>query len=172
MRTGSKLDSDESSFREKLIEHMFVAELLKYSWCKARQTDTMLIEIARAEVDRGGYDIIAEHGGILRHIQLKGSIVGAKTRTQNIRVSLKDKPSACVVWVFLDDDNWELGPFYFLGGKPGKRLRRLGGKVAKNTRGDSAGNKKERPNFRIVNKGDFTKLDDVEQLWDELFGSA
>ena len=172
MRTGSKLDSDESSFREKLIEHMFVAELLKYSWCKARKTDSMLIEISRAEVDRGGYDIIAEHDGVLRHIQLKGSIVGAKTGKQKVHVALENKPSACVVWVFLDVDKWELGSFYFLGGKPGGRIGRLPARVAKSTKGDSEGNKKELPNFRMVNKGDFTKLDDVERLWDALFGSA
>ena len=172
VRTGSKLHSHESSFREKLIEHMFVAELLKHSWRRARQADTTLMEISRAEVDRGGYDIIAEHGGVLRHIQLKGSVVGATTRTQNVHVALEEKPSACVVWVFLDDDNWKLGPFYYFGGEPGERIPPLGARVAKHTRGDAEGTKKERPNFRKVNMGDFRKLDHVEQLWDALFGSA
>lgn len=150
MRTGSQLDSHESSFREKLIEHMFVAELLKHSWRQARQTDTTLIEISRAEVDRGGYDLIAEHGEVLRHIQLKGSKVRARTRTRDVHLALEEKASACVVWVFLDDVNWKLGPYYYLGGKPDERISLPSEKVATQTRGDAEGNKKERPNFRTV----------------------
>ena len=46
---SSTLHNRESSFRESLIEHMFVGELLKYSWQMARQTDAKLIEISRAE---------------------------------------------------------------------------------------------------------------------------
>ena len=167
------LDSHESSFREKLIEHMFVAELLKHSWFRKRsELDTTLMEVSRAEVDRGGYDLIAEHGEILRHIQLKGSAIGAKTSRQNVQVALERKPSACVVWVFLDEKNWKLGPFYYLGGRPGEQISPLPQKVAKHTKGDAKGIKKERRNVRTVNKGAFTKLDDVEQLWEALFGSV
>ncbi len=167
------LDSHESSFREKLIEHMFVAELLKHSWCRRRrQLDLTLMEVSRAEVDRGGYDLIVEHGGILRHVQLKGSTVGAKTSRQDIQVALEGKPSACVVWVFLNEETWELGPFYYLGGRPGERIPPLPAKVGKHKKGDAQGIKKERPNVRTVNKGDFTKLDNVEPLWPNLFGPA
>ena len=168
---SDSLHNRESSFREKLIEHMFVAELLRHSWDKAREKDAALIEVSRAEVDRGGYDLIAEYGGVLRHIQLKGSFKDSTVARQKVHVALEEKPSACVVWVVLDDDLWSLGPFYFLGGAPGEPIPALGDAVAKHVKGNAHGVKKERPNIRNVNKGAFTKLDRIEQLWRALFGS-
>lgn len=76
------LHSRESSFREKLIEHLFVAELLKHSCKRAHQEGVTLIEVSRADVDRGGYDLIAELGGCLRHIQIKRSVRGSTTARQ------------------------------------------------------------------------------------------
>lgn len=167
---SDSLHNRESSFREKLIEHMFVAELLKYSWDIAREKDTTLIEVSRAEVDRGGYDLIAEWGGVLRHIQLKGSFKDSTVARQKVHIALEEKPSACVVWVFLDDDAWSLGPFYFLGAAPGEPIPALGNVVAKHAKGNARGEKKERPNIRNVSKGAFTRLDCIEQLWRALFG--
>ena len=166
------LHSRESSFREKLIEHLFVAELLKYSWKRARQQGAALIEVSRADVDRGGYDLIAEVDGCLRHIQVKGSVLGATTAKQKVHIALADKPSGCVVWVYLNEDDWNLGPFLFFGGEPGKPMPPLGEKVARHPKGDAAGEKKQRPNMREVNKGRFRKLDTVEQVWEALFGIA
>ena len=166
------LHSRESSFREKLIEHLFVAELLKHSWKRAHQQDATLIEVSRADVDRGGYDLIAEVNGCLRHIQIKGSVLGSKTARQKVHVALADKPSGCVVWVYLNEEDWNLGPFLYLGGEPGKPMPPLGEKVARHTKGDATGEKRERPNIREINKGRFRKLDTVEQVWEALFGIA
>jgi hypothetical protein len=55
-----------SSCREKLIEHLLIGELLKFSWLSKDFT----LEIAKPEVDNSGYDIIAESNGVIRHIQL------------------------------------------------------------------------------------------------------
>lgn len=162
----------ESSFREKLVEHMFIAELLKHSWNIARNSNAPLIEISRAEVDRCGYDLIAEYGGVIRHIQLKGSVKNAKVARQKVHAALEGKPSACVVWVVLNDEDWSLGPFYFFGGVPGDPIPELGDKVAKHEKGDASGEKKERPMMRTVNKGNFRKLLSVEHLWEALFGSS
>ena len=164
------LHSCESSFREKLIEHLFVGKLLKYSWERARQQGAALIEVSRADVDRGGYDLIAEVGGCLRHIQIKGSVLGSTTAKQKVHVALTHKPSGCVVWVYLNEEDWHLGPFLFFGGQPGKPMPPLGEKVARHTKGDATGEKKQRPNMREVNKGRFRKLDTVEQVWEALFG--
>ena len=88
-----------------------------------------------------------------------------------MRVALGDKPSGCVVWVYLDDEAWELGPFLYFGGEPGAPMPPLGAKVARHTKGDATGEKqKERPNIREVNKGRFRQLDSMEELWATLFG--
>ena len=84
-----------SSYREKLIEHLLIGELLKFSW----KTKDFSLEISKPEVDRSGYDIIAEANGILRYIQLKATFVGSKTATHKIHMPLTKKPSSCLVLV-------------------------------------------------------------------------
>ena len=64
------------------LKHLFVAELLKHSCKRAHQEGVTLIEVSWADVDRGGYDLIAELGGCLRHIQIKGSVRGSTTARQ------------------------------------------------------------------------------------------
>ncbi len=158
-----------STFREKLIEHLLVGELLKYSWAKGDYS----IEISRPEVDRAGYDLIAECNGHIRHIQLKGSHHDATTASQKIQISLTEKPSGCVVWVLFNQDNLELGPFLYFGGGPSEKLPSLDSyKTAKHTKGDSQGVKVNRHNHRIVNKGKFKRINKIEGLWQHLFGDT
>jgi len=65
-----------SSYREKLIEHLLIGELLKLSW----KTKDFNLEISKPEVDNSGYDIIAEANGVIRHIQLKATFIGSANR--------------------------------------------------------------------------------------------
>lgn len=139
-----------SSYREKLIEHLLVGELLKLSW----KNKDFSLEVSKPEVDRSGYDIIAEANGIIRHIQLKATFAGSATASHKIHISLTKKPSGCVVLIYFNNDTLELGPFYCFGANPGQPLPSLEGlKIAKHTKGDAAGIKLERPNIRILNKG-------------------
>ncbi|MBN4046535.1 hypothetical protein JYU02_00895 [bacterium AH-315-P15] len=159
--------STDSSLREQVIEHLFVGELLRCLWCRGRRD----IEVLRSEVDRAGYDVVVEAGGIMRHIQLKSSFKGAKTARVSINISLADKPGGCVVWVYFDPSSMELGPFLWFGGEPGARLPPLGDRVGKHTKGDQTGKKAERPNIRILNKGEFSKLETVDAVAQALFGT-
>ena len=158
-----------SRFREKLIEHLLVGELLKQSWRNGDCT----IEVSRPEVDRAGYDLIVECNGHIRHVQLKGAHLGAKAARQSVQISLEAKPSGCVVWVFFDPESLELGPFMFFGGEPGKRLPSLNSfKTAKHAKGNAQGVKAEKPNHRYINKGQFTRVDTIGDLWRLLFGDV
>lgn len=158
-----------SSYREKLIEHLIIGELLKFSW----KNRDFTLEVSKPEVDNSGYDIIAEANGVIRHIQLKTAFVGAATATQKIHISLAKKPSGCVVLVYFDNETLELGPYYFFGAAPGNPLPSLENlKTAKHTKGNSAGLKLERPNIRMLNKGSFTKLDNIDELYVQLFGDV
>ena len=47
----------KSRYREKVVEHIFVGELLRYLW--ARGMDG--VEILTPEVDASGYDILRSH---------------------------------------------------------------------------------------------------------------
>lgn len=158
--------SEHSSFREKLIEHLFISEMLKLSWLK----DDCQLEVMKPEVDNAGCDVVLEDNNIIRHIQLKASKFGAKTPSQKVNVRLANKPSGCIVWIEFDEHTLELCSFYFFGSEAGKPLTGLeNARVAKHTKGNAEGVKAERPNIRKINKGQFTKYDSIEALYDILF---
>ena len=157
---------EHSSFREKLIEHLFIGEMLKLSWLK----DDCQLEVMKPEVDNAGCDIVLELNNVIRHIQLKASKLGGKTLRQNINTRLAAKPSGCVIWIVFDEDTLELCSFYFFGAEAGKPLTSLeDAKIAKHTKGNASGLKAERPNIRIINKGQFTRYDSIEALHGALF---
>lgn len=164
----SALDTSFSSFREKMLEHVFVSELLQEAWFRHGRT----IEVLRAEVDSEGYDLVVEFNGVLRHIQLKSSRSTAKTATQNLSIKLGKKQSGCVVWIVYHEEpkRARIGLTYrFFGGDPGEPLPPLGNTIAKHAKGDAKGVKKEKPGFRVVNKGAFTPELPIEELFARLF---
>ena len=157
-----------SSYREKLIEHLLIGELLKFSW----QTKDFSLEISKPEVDRSGYDIVAEANGIIRHIQLKATFIGSTTTTHKVHISLAKKPSGCVVLIYFNNETLDLGPYYYFGASPGQPLLSIEHlKTARHTKGDATGLKSERPNIRILNKGSFIELRTIHDLYIQLFGN-
>lgn len=155
----------KSSFREKLIEHLFIGELLKLSW-----NDDCSLEIAKPEVDSQGYDLIAEQKGIVRHIQLKASHLTARAASQKVHIALASKPSGCVVWVYFDENTLELGPFYFYGDVAGSPLPSIElMKKAKHTKGNAEGIKAVRPEIREIPKSRFTKYATIQDIYSHLF---
>ena len=157
---------EHSSFREKLIEHLFIGEMLKLSWLK----DDCQLEVMKPEVDNAGCDVVLEDNNIIRHIQLKTSKTGGKTSRQNINTRLANKPSGCIVWIVFDENTLELCSFYFFGAGAGKPLTGLeNAKIAKHTKANADGVKAERPNIRTINKGQFDRYDSIEALYNVLF---
>lgn len=156
-----------SSFREKLIEHLFIGELLKIAW----QQGDCALEVAKPEVDNRGYDLVLERHGVVRHVQLKTTRRGGITASQKIHVALAAKLSGCVVWIEFDERSLALGPFHFLGGLPGTPLPRIADlRVAKHVKGDATGVKKERPDIRVARRSMFTTATTLEELITLLFG--
>ncbi|MBD9397843.1 hypothetical protein [Pseudomonas sp. PDM11] len=162
------LDTHQSVYREKLIEHLFVGEMLKLSWLKYGAT----LEVSHSLLDRSGHDIVLEANGIVRHIQLKTSAISAATSSQNTHLDLARKPSGCVIWIQFDPNTMALGPFLFFGGLPGEPLADLQGfRVGRHTKANVAGIKTDRPNIRVVPRASFVRIDSIEALYAELFGS-
>lgn len=156
-----------SSLREKILEHLIIGEVLKCLWRKGLRD----IEVLKAEVDSGGYDVVISCQGIIRHIQLKASYKGSATNEQKVQLSLGTKPSGCIVWMQFDPESLNLGPFYWFGGSPGQPLPDITiKKVAKHTKGNAQGEKLERPNLRVLVKRDFTKLEAINDVVFRLFG--
>lgn len=156
-----------SSLREKILEHLFVGEVLKKLWSKGVRN----MEVLKAEVDSGGYDVVISCNDIIRYIQLKGSKNDSNTSKQNINLLLGSKPGGCVVWMFCDPNTLDLGPFYWFGASPGESLPNIENfPVAKHTKGDANGVKNQRQNIRIIKKSQFEKLNSIDDVIEKLFG--
>jgi hypothetical protein len=157
----------DSSLRETIIEYGFVGELLRVLWRHGRRD----IEVLRAEVDRGGYDLVLHCNGVSRHVQLKSSHRKAATAKVTVNLKLAEQLSGCVVWIMFDQETLELGPFLWFGGKPGDRIADLGTKVARHTKANSRGSKTARPGLRVIPRASFTKLESMAAVIDRLFGT-
>jgi hypothetical protein len=159
-------DSLYSSYRERLLEHIFIGEVIRQLWVSGEHQ----VEVLRSEVDGAGYDIVLECRSVVRHIQLKAARSGARRGNVDVNVKLGAKPSGCVVWFYFDPGELTLGPFLWFGGKPGTPLPSLDQfKVGRHTKGDSTGHKAERPNIRLIPKGSFAKVETVPELVQHLF---
>jgi hypothetical protein len=162
-------DFEHSAYREKLLEHLFVGEVLKCFWRHGKPQADFL----RPEVDAGGYDIVITFGRITRHIQLKSCALGAKTVRQKVNIRLQDCPSGCVVWVVFEPQTFAMNHFLWFGGEPDKPLPSIGDfPVAKHSKGNARGEKLERPNIRILRRGDFERVPTIDTLVKRLFGDA
>jgi hypothetical protein len=163
------LDTHQSVYRERLLEHLLIGDLLKYSWLHAGAT----LEVSQPSIDRSGHDVVLEANGVTRHLQLKSSSHVAKTPAQKVHLGLASKPSGCVVWTRFDRSTMKLGPFLFFGAEPGLPLPPLDAfKMAQHTKGDKDGVKKGRPNLRIVRKSQFREIADIPTLYAALFGTS
>jgi hypothetical protein len=157
-----------SILRERILEHWLVGEIMRRLWMAGR-TD---IEVLRSEFDRGGYDLLLDLGGTVRHVQLKASRRGGTTSEVTVSLELARRPSGCVIWVVVDDDLC-LDHFRWFGGPPGESLPSVSGlQLPRQTRANAQGLKAEKANFRRLPGSLFTRLHNVDELLDRLFSAA
>jgi hypothetical protein len=153
--------------RERIVEHVFVGELLRRLW----QLGSTEVEVLRSEFDRGGYDLVVGFGEVVRHIQFKSSLVASSTAEQSISMRLAEKPSGCVIWVVVHPD-LSFSHFLWFGGAPGEPLAGISElKAARQARANAQGFKAERPDHRRVPKRMFERLDAMDDVLARLFGT-
>ena len=158
-----------SSYRESLVEHLFVGSLLKHFWNR----DDYNVEVLKPQVDDAGYDLVIEHGGVIRHVQLKATFKGAKTAHVNLNAHLAEKPSGCVVAVVLDPETLDAIGYGWFGGPPRRPLPEEweGLAKARHAKGNAAGVKTERPNIRKLPYSKFLERGlRLDELAERLFG--
>jgi hypothetical protein len=160
----------KSNFFEQLVEHVFISELLQEAWFRYNK----IVEVSRSEVDTSGYDLLLECNNVIRHVELKTSIAGARRNSQKINKALGEKPSGCVVWIIREEDEDTCRvklKYLFFGNPPGEPLSPLETfKVAKHTKGNAHGVKKERPAIRQIPKSKFIEVSGIKELLEKLFG--
>jgi hypothetical protein len=152
-RIETSVHSFDSSLREQALAHLFLGQLLAFMWRNGARD----IEVLKSEVDRGGYDVVLESNGIIRHIQLKSSFHGSKVREVDVSTKLLRKPGGCILWLEFDSESLTIGNYYWFGGKAGTGLPDLGPRVARHSKGNSDGEKTERPIHRVLTRGRFER---------------
>jgi hypothetical protein len=158
--------SEDSSLREQALGHLFLGELLAAMWRSGRND----VEVLKSEVDRGGYDLVLEANGIVRHVQLKSSFVGSKVRDISVSMKLLTKPGGCVIWIEFDQDTLTIGGYLWFGGQPGSALPNLGSKISRHSKANSRGQKLEKPMHRMLAKSRFDRLEGINPLLRRMFG--
>jgi hypothetical protein len=158
--------SFDSSLREQALGHIFLGQLLAFMWRNGGRD----IEVLKSEVDRGGYDVVLESNGIIRHIQLKSSFHGSKVREVDVSTKLLRKPGGCILWLEFDPESLAIERYYWFGGAAGTALPDLGLRVSRHSKGNSDGEKNERPIHRVLTRGRFEPLADISEVVGKLFG--
>jgi hypothetical protein len=155
-----------STLRERIVEHIFVGEVLRWLW-QRRVTD---VEVLRSEFDASGYDLVMGYKKIDRHIQFKTTLVNGKATGVKASCKLMDKPSGCIIWISVSE-KLELVSYRWLGGAPGEPFPDIRSmKNAKHTKGNAKGDKAERPEHRIVPRASFDPPCSFPKIMERLFG--
>lgn len=159
--------SENSLYIEKTLEHLLLAKLSQIIW---KSRSRKLLEIATAEIDNKGFDVVLTLGEITRHVQLKCLKLGGKRAHIDINVGLGLKPSGCVILCEYDEETLEFKRFRFFGNAPGKRLSNIKDlPVALNPRRNTQG-KTQRKNVRKIPKSCFEIVSTIEGIIKKLFG--
>ena len=162
----SVINNTWSSYREAVLEHLFVGELLRTLWLRGIHA-----EVLRPFVDDAGYDLVVDANRVTRHIQLKSSFQHAATKQQKVRQDLELKPNGCIVWLQFNEATLCFHEYLWFGNPPGQPLPNLCEfKIAKNSKGDASGRKAPIPSMRMIPKGKFDRISTMNQLAETLFG--
>jgi hypothetical protein len=157
--------SSDSSLREQALGHVFLGQLLTFMW----QSGARDIEVLKSEVDRGGYDVVLESNRVIRHVQLKSSFRGSKVREVDVSTKLLRKPGGCILWLEFDPESLAIERYYWFGSKAGIALPDLGERISRHSKGNSEGEKNERPIHRVLTRGRFEALASIGEVVERMF---
>jgi hypothetical protein len=160
------IHSHSSTLRERIVEHVFIGDALRRLW----QLGITDVEVLRSEFDAGGYDIVMSRERIVRHIQFKSVMVEGKAARTSISLRLSDKPSGCVIWMVVTPQ-LAIDHYLWFGAVPGQPLPNIQNyAVAKHSKGNAEGAKLERPMHRVLPRGRFDRLKNMDEVLVHLFG--
>jgi len=114
--------------------------------------------------------VVLESNNIIRHVQLKSSFRGSKVREVDVSTKLLRKPGGCILWLEFDRESLAIEQFYWFGGNVGTALPDLGQRISRHSKGNSDGEKNERPIHRVLTRGRFEALANIGEVVEKLFG--
>jgi hypothetical protein len=158
--------SENSTYLEKILRHIFLGSVLQYMW----SNDLSILEIYFGEVDNSGFDVILSTDKVSRYIQLKATNIHASRREVDIHVRLAKKVGGCIVWLFYDPFTLEIEKYLFFGGDVGQPLHSLSKfKNGHHTRKNADGARPIRKNIKLIPKKSFEHIPDIASLVKKLF---
>jgi hypothetical protein len=163
--SGGVEHSIHSTLRERIVEHMFVGEALRWLWVH-RKADLASVEVLRSEFDAGGYDLVMTCGQTVRYIQLKTTLVGGKAASIKVCLKLMNRPKGCIIWVFITP-KLEIKEYRWF---ESKQFLEIKARPAKHTKGNAQGKKAEKPQQRTISRGAFDEPCKLPDLMEKLFG--
>ena len=163
MRAESHFEN--STLRERIVEHVFVGDVLRTLW-RQEITD---VEVLRPEFDAHGYDLVMARGRIVRHIQFKTGKTNKPGKVSLAR-ALADKPSGCAIWIRVEPD-LSMGPFFWFGGPPGAPLPDITAypNARRPTRNKEGARPFRRNHFEVPGS-EFAVRPTLDALLEDLFG--
>ena len=154
----------QSTLRERIVEHVFIGDVLRMFW----QCGITDVEVLRSEFDAHGYDLVMVRGSIVRHIQFK---TGTKSPVKvSVARALAEKPSGCVIFIMVTP-TLELGPYYWFGAEPGNPLPDIAGfRNPRRATHNKAGERPLRQNHREIAAANFVVVLSLPGILERLFG--
>lgn len=94
-------ESEFSNFRESMVEHRFIAELMEYCW----QRDFFDIQVLHSEIDDSGYDLVVSIKNNTSFLQLKVTSEESRVCEFPIHQNLVSKPNAFILLIEYEKSN-------------------------------------------------------------------
>jgi hypothetical protein len=149
-------DFEISVFREKMLLHIFLADIYSYFWFKRNDT----LEILHSEIDNFGYDIVICANDKTRHVQLKSLVSAGANSIFKINERLATKQGGCVIIQEYKETGSKIDVLYHFFEVD--TLENY--KTAKHTKANAEGIKKEREGIKEIPKRDFKTCQNIEEL--------
>jgi hypothetical protein len=97
---------------EAALRHAFLAELYGALWTIDPAHD---LQVFLPEIDNSGYDVVLALGDVVRHVQLKSSMVGSTTQSVPVREALCRARGGCLVWCNYEVSSLDIVEYGFFG---------------------------------------------------------
>ena len=157
---------------ELMLENLFLSELLQEMWFARGQ----VVDVLHSPVDAYGYDLVLQCGGVTRHVQLKTErLTGRDRHLQTQHAPLQPASGVCRrarIGTCRPEPPASTLNLSLVRRGPHEPIPKLGEKIAKHTKGDSQGIKKEKPLHRVIALGKFSKVSSMTDIAMLLFGPA
>lgn len=145
----------DSRYREKIIEHIFISELMQAMARRGKK-----IELLRTDTDMFGYDLMVKWKKRFKYIQLKGKTKKGGAVKFNIHQSLIKNDDGTIILILIDDNDVNLKLRYRIFNRSKKKEVLSSPPIRK---------KKDKEKYCCIAIGKFEPETDIDNIAKKLF---